>query len=238
MSNCQKIFHRMCRCRTMTMDQEKYVMTHGFIFFSIMQTITVIILCSLSMVYLSAGNVSYFLPVDIVTLMIGIIFLSLIIVILAWSSALNNTSCLWAVFHCFMYALLLIEMAVSMLTSNVKQFVTTADQSWQKSEPQERLNIELDLSCCGFWNISDRNSTPCPDTTRGCSTVIETIMTNLRNTASVALFVCFVFGMFIDFAGCGICFHPDTISFQEHEQEEALLVPAIVANSKTYQNVK
>ncbi|EAY17027.1 hypothetical protein TVAG_297060 [Trichomonas vaginalis G3] len=226
-----------CTCRTMSMEQEKSVMTHGFIFFSIMQTITVVILCSISMAYLSSGNVSYFLPVDIVTLMIGIIFLSIIILIVGWSSALNNTACLWMLFHVFMYCLLLIEMLVSMLTSNVSSFVAAADKEWEKSEPSERFRIGLDLSCCGFWNSTDRNATVCQTGVKACSAVIRTIMTNLRNTASVALFVCFVFGMFIDFAGCGICFHPDTITFAEHEQEEALLVPAIVANASTYKNL-
>ena len=213
------------------MEQEKRVMINGFIVFSVMQSILVITLCSFSMYYLSSANVSFFLPVDIVTLMMGVIFLSLIIVILAWSSAINNMSCLWAVFHCFMLVLLLIEMVICMLTSNIAQFVSAAKNAWDVSENDEKLELELDLGCCGFQNISDDPGTPCPsDATVGCAVKIEDLMTLLRNTASVALFVCFVFGMFIDFAGCAICFHPDTISFLEHEREEALLTPSVTTS--------
>ena len=217
----------MCKCHTMTMDQEKKVMINGFIVFSVIQTIFVIILCSISMAYLSNADVSFYLPVDIATLLIGIIFLSLILVIVAWSSALNNNYCLWAVFHCFMIFLLLTEMAICILTSNVESILQQAQNAFYKADVSERINLQLDLNCCGFLNTSDHEELPCPDGTDVCCAArIQNHMENLRNTASVALFVCFVFGMFIDFAGCGICFHPDTITYDENMMDDGV-VPVI-----------
>ena len=212
------------------MDQEKKVMINSFIVFSVFQTIFVIILCGLSIWYLSNANISFYLPVDITTLLMGIIFLSLILVIVAWSSALNNNYCLWAVFHSFMILLLLTEMTICMLTSNVASILSQAQHAWYTADRTERIDLQLDLTCCGFNNLTDYSEVPCPDgADQPCAQKIQDHMENLRNTASVALFVCFVFGMFIDFAGCGICFHPDTITFAEHEIEENGVVPSLTA---------
>ena len=46
-------------------------------------------------------------------------------------------------------------------------------------------------------------------------------MTTLRNTSSIAMFVCFAMGVFIQFAGCAICLHPDVITLADHEREMA-----------------
>lgn len=220
----------MCktRCRTMTPEQEKGVMIRGFIVFSVLQSVAIVVLCSVSIYFLQIANISFFLPVDIVTLMIGIIFLSIIVVIVAWSSALVNMSCLWAVFHSFMIVLLLIEMVICMYTSNVSQFFDAAENSWAKSDDTEKSETESDLQCCGFYNTTDRPGKNCPkEYTKACGDKFSELMITIRNTASVALFVTFVFGMFIDFAACAICFHPDTITLEEHEREESLAIGVI-----------
>ena len=230
----------MCKCcniRTMSPEKEKKVMINGFIVFSIVQTLAVTFFCSISMSYLSSANVTFFLPVDITTLMMAIILLSLIILIFAWSSALNNLCFLWFLFHCFMFFLLVIEMAICMVTSNVNTFVNAAQKTWYTSLETEKVDLESDLNCCGFHNLTDQPGDPCPiGASVGCAIKIENLMTTIRNTASIALFVCFVFGMFIDFAGCGICFHPDTITYQEHQREEEALLISYTNPSK-YLNI-
>ena len=216
-----------CRCskiQRMTPEKEKRVMINGFVVFSIIQTLAVTIFCSISMYYISSANISFFFSVDLTTLLMTVILLSIIILIFAWSSALNNLCLLWFLFHCFMFILLVIEMAICMVTSNVDSFVNAAQKTWYSSEDSEKTDLEFDLMCCGFLNTSDQPGQPCPEGVDvGCAYKLEKLMTTIRNMASVALFVCFVFGMFIDFAGCGICFHPDFISFQDHQKEEEMI---------------
>jgi hypothetical protein len=157
------------------------------------------------------------------TLFIAVVILALILLIVGWSSAINNTTCLWSVFHIFMGFLLIIEIIVCLIASNFSGFMRQIETEWVKSEDAEKHEIQSDLFCCGLNNITDRSVLPCPEgTTRGCLDVLQNVILTVRNSASIALFVCFTFGLFIDFVGCAICFHPDTINFEDHEKELAL----------------
>ena len=173
-----------CKCKVMTMDQEKKVMQNGFIVVSILQSIVVTALCAVSIKYLSGADVSFFLPVDIVTLLMSVMLLSFVVVIMSWASALNNNSCLWSVFHVFMFVLLLIEMVICMLTSNLQSFLNSAQKEWTYADKSTRLDLQLDLDCCGFINITHMPEYPCPQyATEGCMIKLQKLMEIVRNTA-------------------------------------------------------
>lgn len=157
------------------------------------------------------------------TLFIAVVILALILLIVGWSSAINNTTCLWSVFHGFMGFMLIIEIIVCLIASNFNGFMKDLESEWSQSEDAEKSEIQADLVCCGLNNLTDRCVLPCPDgASQGCLNVLQDMILTVRNAASVALFVCFTFGLFIDFVGCAICFHPDTINFEDHEKELAL----------------
>lgn len=179
-------------------------MSKGFISFIIFQSIIVIILCFISISYISTTNISSIVSVDIVTLLIALIFLSLILVVVGISSAISNTSFAWVIFHIFMFVLLVSEVTISLFTSNL----TKASNLWSKLKDSEKKEIGSDLGCI-YDGTNDEN----------CINKLSGILTTLRNTSSIAMFICFVLGLFIDFAGCAICFHPDVITLEEHERE-------------------
>jgi hypothetical protein len=54
----------------------------------------------------------------------------------------------------------------------------------------------------------------------------------MRDVASVSMFVDFVFALFLDFAGCGTCFHPDVITL-EQVRAETQLVESIAISEYT-----
>jgi len=193
-------------------------MTSSFIVFCIIQSVIVISLCSVSIYYFSYPVFRTFLSVDMVTLFIAVIFLSLILLVVGWSSASSNLSCVWAIFHAFMIILLIIEISVSFLSSSIVSFLANLSEMWSKSEQWILVEIQNSHHCCGYYNLSDRVANPCSSTI-SCFEPIQDIVYRIRNYASVAMFVSFTFGLFIDFAGCAICFHPETISLIEHERE-------------------
>ena len=212
-----------CSCPIIHPSEEENLMSKGFIFFVILNFIVIIVLCSISITYITKTNVTSFFSVDMETLFIAAVFLAIIILILGWSSATNNNFCLWLIFHAFMVLLLLLEIVVCLFTSNFQGFSQSLASEWRLSEDAEKQEIQNDLSCCGLSNITDQQVMPCPEgATRGCLNALEDVLYTVRNAASVAMFVCFTLGLFIDFAGCAICFHPDTINFEEHEKELAM----------------
>lgn len=210
------------------MDEEKKVMSRGFIVFAIIQSITVVILCFISMNTIRSANISKIIPVDIITLLIAIIFLSLIVLIVGWSSAAVNMSFIWGIFHFFMIILLLIEMVICMLTSSVDLYVRVAENNWRISDEADRRYIEINQHCKGFANVTDFPGNATSEYIEPCKIKIQNLFTDLRNSASVALFVCFVFGMFIDFAACAICFHPEVVRFEDQEIEERMAYQSVL----------
>ena len=198
-------------------------MSKGFILFCIVNFILITVLCSISITYLTKTNITNFFSVDMETLFIAVIFLALILLIVGWSSAANNNFCLWTVFHAFMVVSLLLEIVVCLFTSNFQGLSKSLVSEWKLAEDSEKKEIQYDLRCCGLNNITDQFVNPCPEgATQGCLKSLEDVLYTVRNAASVAMFVCFTLGLFIDFMGCAICFHPDTINFEEHEKELAM----------------
>lgn len=202
--------------------EQKRAMIRSFIYINSFQAVMVIILCFLSVGYFSRTNISDFLSVDLITLLMSVVMLSLIVIVVGWASAVSNATFAWVFFHLFMFSLLLIEVIICFFASELSIFVRSAADLWESSEEQDRTELQLELHCCGLANITDRPAGKCPDgATEGCIQKLEQTLTMLRNTTAVAMFVCFVLGLFIDFAGCAICLHPDVVTLAEHEREMA-----------------
>lgn len=216
---------RCCRCHKITTEEEKPIMIKVFIVFMVIQTIVVALLCAVSIYYIDLINMSWFLPVDVKTMMIAVIILGLLLLVLGWTSATSNTWFAWLLFHAFMIVLLLLEMIICYMSSNTAGFIKIAQNTWYSpTDIADLSEIQNDLKCCGFVDADDHPAPHCPvEATEGCKTKLSNVMNAIRNTASVALFIDIVFAMFIDFTGCAICFHPELIKYNEHDEEERLL---------------
>jgi hypothetical protein len=196
---------------------------------NLFQALIVMTLCGLSVGYFSLTNLNEFLSVDSITLFIAVIFLSSIIAIVGWASAVSNALFSWIFFHLFMVSLLAIELVVSHFATELSAFLISASHVWEKSDDGERSELQIDLGCCGLANVTDRPAGNCPPGIEtGCLQKLEDLLANLKNVASVAMFFCFVFGLFIDFAGCAICFHPETLTLADHEREQVDLMTSEV----------
>ena len=207
------------KCRTIQPNEEVKIMAKAFIVFMIVQTIFVSSLSIISINNLQIAHFSWFFPFDLITLLIAIIILSIIILVSGISSATSNISFAWLFFHVFMFLLLLIELIVSWFSSDVNQFLDLAQEKWYSGD-DEIQEIQNDLKCCGFLNCSDHPNDPCPiNTTLGCQERLQNLMIGIRNTASIALFIDFVFALFLDFVGWAICYHPDFVTLEEYESE-------------------
>lgn len=213
----------MCRCKKIYPAEEKRIMIRAFIIFICLQTFFVIALCVTAILYLNATDFTWFMPIDIMTLFIAVIILSLIVLIVGWSSASSNMTFAWFFFHLFMFSLLLIELIISWFSSDVKNFMKLARSSWETSTGDERWRKQDQLKCCGFFNSTDMNEGECEPEIPPCNEVFLLKLTALRDVASIALFVDFVFAMFLDFAGCAICFHPDVVTFNEQLEENSIM---------------
>ena len=221
-------------CRKIKPSEEKQAISKMFVVFNILQSIAIMILCSISIHFFSKANISSFIPVDIVTLFIAVIILSLILIVVGWSSAISNTSLAWTVFHCFMFILLIIELAVCLFTSNADGFIVSAGKNWVQSDFETRMEMQSDLNCCGFQNSTDNPAGDCASKTdKGCKESMSELFISLRNVASVAMFVCFVFGLFIDFAGFALCYHPETFTLEDQAREEKTIEGAMLLRKST-----
>lgn len=218
MSSC--CFRR--KCRKIQPHEEQGVMTKAFMVFLVIQTITLGILCGITVYALLAVNFDWFLPFDLLTLIIAVIILSILILVTGIASAVSNTVLAWMLFHAFMGVLLVVEILTSWFSSDVGGFLVLAESTWRQAIETDISELQDDLMCCGFENITDHPATVmCQnDYTQCCRDKLHGIMLTIRNTASVAMFVDFVFAMFIDFAGCAICFHPDTVTLDEQMKED------------------
>lgn len=222
-----------CKCQPIPRKNEKKIMTKVFIAFIIIQTLFLIGLCIYTIIYIQNANVSWFLEVDVVTLLIALVFLSLILLIIGISSARSNASFSWALFHPFLFILLIILLVISWFTSNVTQTISSAQNTWKKASEQDIIEMQTDMQCCGFLNTSDRNASKCPEKENiiCCKDQLTIYLNSIRNAASISLFVDFVLAMFIDFLGCAICFHPDVITLEQQIQEENMIMDQISSDS-------
>lgn len=212
-----------CRrsCRVLDLGDQKKAMIRSFIYLNSFQAVIVIILCFISVGYFSRINISNFLTVDLITLLMSVVILSFIVIIVGWASAVSNATFAWFFFHLFMIALLLIEVIICFFASELSMFVPSASDLWASSDEQDKQDLQRELYCCGLANKTDMAADGCGDATEGCLGKLEEIMTMLRNTTTVAMFVCFALGLFIDFAGCALCLHPDVVTLADHEREMA-----------------
>lgn len=212
-------------CKKIRPEEEKQVMVKAFILLLVLQTVFVIILCVIAISNLNRANFSWFLPVDIITMLISVILMALILLVVGCASASSNIGFAWGAFHVFMFIFLVIELIISWFSSNVDGFVAAAGKTWSVADDDERAEMEGDLLCCGFINSTDRPALPCPTKdSPGCRDPLVRLLGAIRDTASVALFVDFVLAMFIDFVGCSICFHPNVVTFDDQIREEQQLI--------------
>ena len=213
---------RCCRCRKIQPQEEKSIMIRAFISFLVVQTLTLDVLCGITIYELLSADFDWFLTFDLLTLVIAVIILSFMILVSGFGAATSNTFFTWILFHLFMGVLFIIELLTSWFSSDVDGFLRMAHRTWVSGTDAELRELQDDLLCCGFFNTSDHPpSVVCPDHfSMCCRDKLYQLMSVIRNTASVSLFADFVFAMFIDFAGCAICFHPDTISLDQQVKEE------------------
>lgn len=197
-------------------------MVKAFITFLVFQTLTLDVLCGITIYELLSADFDWFLPFDLLSLVIAVIILSFMILVSGYAAAVSNTFFTWILFHSLMGVLLMIELLTSWFSSDVDGFLRLAHNTWVSGSDTEISELQSDLMCCGFFNTSDRPpSVRCLiENPECCRAKLNIMMSVIRNTASVALFADFIFAMFIDFAGCGICFHPDTITLNDHVKEE------------------
>lgn len=210
-----------CKFPRYSFNDEKTCLSKMFLFFIVIQSFTVTVLCILSITYFTQTNVNIFLSVDVITLFIAIIILSIILIVVGWGSAVSNTTFAWYFFHFFMFALLCVEIMVSYYTSNLSSFMKTATLIWSKTDEDERHELQSELKCCGLTNFTkptEKNLCPA-DAKDACLDRLRSILVTLRNTSIVAMFVCIIVGIFIDFVGCALCFHPDIITLADQERE-------------------
>ena len=202
-------------------QEEKTLLMSMFKYFIIIQSFVVTVFCILSITYFSKVNISSFLSVDIVTLFIAVIFLSLILIVVGLGASISNTSFTWYIFHAFMLILLIIEVAVTLYASDMSSFVKTASEIWMRGDEEERVMLQQELNCCGLKNftVPNEDNRCLSKAESACIDKIRNTLEKIRNVSSVAMFVCLSFGIFIDFLGCAICFHPETISFAKQERE-------------------
>ncbi|OHT02208.1 Tetraspanin family protein [Tritrichomonas foetus] len=206
---------RKRKFRRIRPEEEKSIISKIFIVFMVFQTLLLLVLCGITIYYLYQTNVQFFLQVDLLSLIIAVVILGILILVIGWSSAISNNWLLWVLFHIFMFILLIVEMLVSWYSSDVQNFLGAANHAWSTALEEDISEIEEDLQCCGYINATDRPVDCSPGWENGCITKLTDLMLGIRNTASVALFVDFVFTLFIDFMGCAICFHPEFITFED-----------------------
>jgi hypothetical protein len=212
----------MAKCRKIHPNQEKGILIRSFVFLMVIQTVLVTVLCTITIRRLNTVNFNWFFPIDIITLLISVIFMSLILMVLGGASAISNAGFTWFFYHCFMFLFLIAELIIIWIASNVDAYLPVAGATWERALYDQRMEMQNDLSCCGFANTSDNPAEPCPSGAReGCSIPLHRFLYDIRNIASVSLFLQFVFSMFIDFVSFSICFHPDVVTIDDaiHEEE-------------------
>jgi hypothetical protein len=210
------------RCRKIDPAEESGVMVKAFIGLLLVQTIAIFAICGVLVSRLIKADLNWFLPYDLLTLVIAVVILSLIIFATGLASATSNTLFAWILFHVFLGVLLLVELITSWIASDTEGFLTAAHQTWLTAAVDDITEFQLDMQCCGFNNETDRPpGTACPDDTEdvSCHSVLWDAILLMRDIASVSMFVDFVFALFIDFAGCGICFHPDIVTLEDVHRE-------------------
>lgn len=215
-------------CRKIHPHEEKNLLIKVFIMFICIQTLFVVILCGLCIAQLSYVDLSFFISIDLMTMMIAGIFLSLIVLILGWAAATNNNTFAWAFFHLFMIVFMAFEVTVSWFSSDVGSLAKEAETVWHNAFDDEKSEMQSDLTCCGFKNMTDKPVLPCPQHAEvGCQVKLGYIVKYVQDISTVCLFVDFVFAVFLDFLACAICFNPDIVTLEDQMKEEMMVMEAL-----------
>lgn len=217
-----------CCCRKVYPHEEKNLLIKFFVTFICIQTVFVLILCGLCIAQLSLVDLSFFISIDLTTMMISGVFLSLIVLIIGWAAATNNNTFAWAFFHIFMVLFMVFEITVSWFSSDAFSFAKEAEGVWYSAFDDERAEMQTDLTCCGFKNMTDKPSLPCPQNAEvGCQVKLGYIVKYVQDIATVCLFVDFVFAVFLDFLACAICLNPDVVTLEDQVREELMVREAM-----------
>lgn len=121
------------KCRKVYPQDEKKLTIKIFSIFIVLHTFFGIGICIYSTYKLQTINITWFLPIDIITLLIAIAFLNFIVLVVGLSSAITNMSFAWAFFHVFILFSVVAEFMISYFTSNTKNFGKMAKKAWIKS---------------------------------------------------------------------------------------------------------
>jgi hypothetical protein len=158
---------------------------------------------------LGAADAMWFLPFDLPSIVMAVIILDLIIGISGCAAAGSDVIILWISFQLVVAILLIIEVGTFWLFADVEGLTNIARDTWAATDAEGIPALESAWGCCGFDNTTDR-----PDTIGNCSYAeccrekLGKSMELVRDAASIVNFVDFILVMFMDFAGCAICFHP------------------------------
>lgn len=205
---------------------DNVVLTRFFLIFCIIQSITIFILCTIAL--RGVGYISSLYEVDLTTLLIAIVILSIILLVVGVSSALTGHWSIWFIFQVFMFVLLLVEIIVCLFSSQLISYPQKFEDKWNDTYNTSSkdddylllLQLQNDLDCCGLYNNTDRNITSCDSTSKSCLQVLTNVVYTIRNSSSVCMFVCFMLGLFISFVGFAICFkNEDNVIIDSSERQ-------------------
>lgn len=202
-------------CRKIYPQDEKKLTIKIFTAFIVIHAFFGIGVCIYTTYKFQTINITWFLPIDIITLLIAIAFLNLIVLVVGISSAISNASFAWAFFHVFMLFLILSELAISYFTANTRNIGNIAKKAWFNAEDDELIDLQESLSCCGFAYIWDRPALPCPNVTIGCKEKLFIHTYSICYLMLGFVFVSVLFTLFLDFVGFSICLNPDFIIYDE-----------------------
>lgn len=222
----------MCQCCKEKVEPKDEVRVIGDWFKGVntFASIGIIILCGFSMSFFESTNISSFLPIDIISMIISVIILCFIIVVVGWTAAINNTGLGWIVYHCCMGVLIIIEVILSISTANFDGYIKTFGETWDTADDSTKSELQSGLLCCGYLNVSDRPALPCLNKVSvSCLSKFKELFLKIRWVTSTSMFVCFIICLFIDMAAYAMCIHPDIISLEEQQREDEINVDIIDA---------
>ena len=58
---------------------------------------------------------------------------------------------------------------------------------------------------------------------RGCYYALLDLYYSIRLILSASMFILFILCFFLDMSGCAICIHPETVSMEQQQQDNAIL---------------
>ena len=158
----QNLSGNFMKCKKFYPQDEKKLMIQVFSFFVVINCFASIGICAYTIFQCNLVNINWFLPIDIITILIALIILNIIILVVGISSAITNASFTWMFFHIFMISMLSIQLIMSYFTSNSNKVTGFAESAWINAYEDERSELQTDLLCCGFIDSTHYPYLPCP----------------------------------------------------------------------------